>query len=105
MNPPSPTESNGRSSMGRFAPGNRFAKGNPYAAKVAAWRRALTSTVTAGDMKDVIRKLLESAKVGESWAVRELLDRTLGKPIEPDILQRLEQLETRLKDSTERKSS
>ena len=36
--------------------------------------------MTAADLRKVIAMLVKKAKAGEPWAVRELLDRTLGKP-------------------------
>ena len=39
----------------------------------------LAETVTEADVREVIAQLLEKAKGGEPWAVKEFLDRTLGK--------------------------
>ena len=39
----------------------------------------LTETITAEDIRAVINVLLERAKAAEPWAVKELLDRCLGK--------------------------
>ena len=72
--------SNGRDHRGRFRPGNPGGPGNPHAASVAAWRNALADTVTPDDLEDVIGQLLKQAKDGEPWAVRELLNRCLGRP-------------------------
>ena len=44
-------------------------------------------------MRAVMRALVKAAKAGEPWAVRELFDRTVGKPVEADLIQRLEALE------------
>ena len=83
--------------FGRLASGNAYGRrGSPHAAKVASWRSALTETVTANDMAEVFRVLVERAKAGESWAVKELLDRTLGKPQEADLIERLDRLEAAL---------
>jgi len=46
---------------------------------VAAWRKTLARVVSPADIEDVLAVLLERAKAGEPWAVRELLDRCLGK--------------------------
>ena len=72
----------GRDSRGRFRSGNRAAagRGNPHADRVNAWRTALAATVTEDDLRTVIAKLVELAKAGERWAVREMLDRCLGRP-------------------------
>ena len=72
-----------RDGGGRFLTGNKAAVGrdNPHAAQVNAWRRALAVTVSEEDLRAVIAKLVERAKAGERWAVCELLDRCLGKPM------------------------
>lgn len=93
MTSPSPIGSNGRASGGRFAKGNSGGPGNPYAAQVGRWRATLAASVTEADIQAVARALVKAAKAGESWAVRELLDRTLGRPVEADLLVRMEALE------------
>ena len=90
---PSPTDSYGRDGAGRFAAGNRCAKGNPHARQVARLRSALLSAVTCDDIRLIVGKLVEQAKSGDITAIRELLDRTLGKPLEADVLDKIEQLE------------
>ncbi len=74
-----------RDRRGRFLAGNRAAAGhgNPHADRVNAWRAALAETVTEADLREVIASLVERAKAGERWAVCELLDRCLGKAIQP----------------------
>ncbi len=79
MEPPSPNGSNDRDSRGRFAKGNGGGPGNPFAGAVGRWRSALAQTVTEDDLRKVITKLVEQANAGQGWAVKELLDRTLGK--------------------------
>ena len=76
-----------RDGHGRFLPGNNAAagRGNPHAARVNAWRRALVESVSSDDLREVIGKLVERAKAGERWAVCELLDRCLGKPVQPTV--------------------
>ncbi len=71
----------GQDSRGRFLPGNQAAcgRGNPHAARVNAWRSALAQSVTAQDVRAVLKVLVQKAKAGEPWAVKEFLDRTLGK--------------------------
>jgi hypothetical protein len=49
--------------------------------------------VTAKDIEAVARALVEKAKAGDVPAIRELLDRILGRPVEADLLERLEALE------------
>ena len=69
-----------RDSKGRFLPGNPGGPGNPQARNVATWRKALAASVSPEDVAEVATKLTEAAKAGEPWAIRELLDRCLGKP-------------------------
>ena len=70
----------GRDAAGRFAPGNPGGPGNPEARRVARFRRAFLKTVTPADVEAVIQVLIDHAKKGEPWAVREVLDRAIGKP-------------------------
>ena len=90
---PSPNGPNGRDRDGRFAKGNPGGPGNPHAAKVASLRSALLAAVTEDDMGEIAARLVQLAKEGDLAAVRELFLRTLGRPLEHDILDRLEQLE------------
>jgi len=73
---PSP---NGRTPRGQFAKGNPGGPGNPYARRTAALRSALLDAVTEADIRAVARALVKRAKDGEVPAVRELLDRLLGR--------------------------
>jgi hypothetical protein len=75
------------SSNGFHEPGgNRFAKGNPggpgdQAGPMAnKFRCLLLFCVQEEDFKEVMRRLVAAAKAGESWAIKELLDRIIGKP-------------------------
>jgi len=69
-----------RDAKGRFLQGNPGGPGNPQAGNVGRWRQALAEAVSAEDLAEVTRRLVEAAKAGKPWAVRELLDRCLGKP-------------------------
>mgnify|MGYP006273182639 CR=1 len=108
---PSPTGPNGgrqasttgRDAKGRFAPGNKAAKGNPHAKRVQDIRGAMLDTVTYKDVRDIVRSLIDKAKGGDVQAAREVLDRSLGKvkqPMEMDFepeseewtLEKIEQL-------------
>ena len=71
---------NGRDRRGRFGAGNPGGPGNPNARTVGAWRKALVRAVPPADFEAVVRVVLERAKAGEPWAVREILDRCLGRP-------------------------
>jgi len=91
--PPSPNGSIGRDAGGRFAAGNRGGPGNPFAGKVGELRRALYDAVSTEDLTAVIEGLVEKAKAGHVPAARELLERLFGKPVEIDLIERIEMLE------------
>ncbi len=82
-----------RDRSGRFAPGNKVGRGNPMAARVAKLRCAMLEAVSDDDMTAIIRKLVELAREGDVQAAKEVLMRTLGKPQEIDLVERLEALE------------
>lgn len=90
---PSTTGSNGRAVGGRFGAGNKFARGNPHARRVARLRSALFKAVGPEDVRDVVLALFESAKGGDVAAAKELLQRLLGPPTEIDFAARLDALE------------
>ena len=70
-----------RGNRGHFLPGNKAAVGraDPDASRITTWRRAFTRAVTAAQVTLAMEKLIEAVGNGESWAIKELLDRTLGK--------------------------
>ena len=68
-----------RSPNGQFGAGNPGGPGNPYARRVAALRTALMDAVTDDDIRAVAKALVKRAKAGEVPAIRELLDRLVGK--------------------------
>lgn len=90
---PSTTGNNGRDGQGRFKHGNKAAKGNPHASKVAKLRSALLDAVTEDDIKRCVSALLAQAEKGNVQAIRELLDRCLGKAEALDLIERLERME------------
>ena len=91
---PSPNGSNGeRDEQGRFRKGNSGGPGNPQAQQVGRLRAALIRALTPEDAEAIVRALIEKAKDGDVQAARELLNRTVGRPLEPDVLDRLEALE------------
>jgi len=87
---PSPTDRNGRDRKGRFAAGNQAAKGNPHQKATQRFRATLMETVKPADFRAVVRKLVAKAKAGEPWAVKELLDRTVGRPVSADLIEQEE---------------
>jgi len=90
---PSPTADNGRGPGGRFAKGNKSGAGNPLHVHVQLLRAALLRSVTGKELEAVGRKLLMMALQGDVAAIRELLNRLLGPPVEADLLGRIETLE------------
>ena len=93
-------DGSGRDASGKFTPGNKLGRGNPYAAHVARLRSALMEAVGEREITEIAETLLGLAKGGDMAATRELLLRTLGRPIEADILDRLERLEEALVERT-----
>lgn len=78
---PSPAAPNGKDPRsGRFLPGNQMGKGNPTLRRVGLLRQMLLDTVTDDDFREVVTALVAKAKSGDLPAVKELLDRMLGKP-------------------------
>ena len=70
----------GRDARGRFVAGNPGGPGNPRAAHVERLRGVLRDATTDADLRAVWRALLDKAKQGDVAAIREVLDRTTGKP-------------------------
>ena len=96
---PSRNGSDGRDERGRFAPGNVGGPGNPHAKQTGKLRSAMLKAVTEKDMRDVVMKLVEMAKSGNVPAAKEVLDRCLGRPVEADLIERLDQVEELLKET------
>jgi hypothetical protein len=70
-----------RGKNGQFLPGHCGGPGNPHARKVHRLRSALLNTVTSTDIEEIVQKLISMAKQGDVAAIKELLDRTIGKPV------------------------
>ncbi len=51
--------------------------------------------VSAGDLRAVVRKLIDLAKGGDVTAAKLVLDRTLGLAVEVDLVARIEALESK----------
>lgn len=83
----------GRTSAGRFAPGNPGGPGNPHAPTVARLRAAILAAVTPDDIEAIVRALVHRAKGGDLGAARELLDRAIGKATDADLAERIDALE------------
>lgn len=70
----------GRAPNGKFAPGNKIAKGGArFAKQAAALKRELMRSVTREDIKQIVESLKTEAKAGDVSAAKELFDRLLGK--------------------------
>jgi len=92
-NAPTPNGPNGRRVDGRFAKGNPGGPGNPNARRVARLREAMLKAATPEKLKKVLNRLIEKAIEGDVAAAKEVFERTVGKPLADDILQRIENLE------------
>ena len=98
---PSTTASNGqRGPHGRFSPGNKLARGNPHAKRVARLRSTLLKAVTTDDIRAIVARLLQDALAGNVQAAKEILERTLGKAQETDLIERIDKLEAILAEGT-----
>jgi hypothetical protein len=80
---PSPTAVNGRDACGKFAKGNKLAKGNPHARRVAALKTSFLDAITPERMKELALALHARALGGDVAAAQLLLRYTLGKPDSP----------------------
>ncbi len=89
----------GRDARGRFTKGNPGGPGNPHARRVAALRSTLIREVTKDDIRAIVRRLIDLAKEGDIQAAREVFSRVLGRPIEHDLLERVELLEELLEEA------
>ena len=77
-----------RDTRGRWLPGHGSpGPGNPHWRALSTWRAALAAKVTRADIEHVISVLVKEARKGERWAVTELLDRCLGRPVQHTILE------------------
>jgi hypothetical protein len=77
---PSATAPDGRDRRGRFGPGNKFSKGNPFARRQTELRAVLLVYLTPAKMQRVVKKLYELAQYGNLEAIRLLFLYALGAP-------------------------
>ena len=80
---------------GRFAAGNTEGK-NSAAIAANNLRERLFKIVTPDRFAAAWEALLEKAEAGDINALREMNSRVLGKPLEFDLLGRLEEIEEKL---------
>lgn len=75
---------NGRQAGGRFAPGNSGGPGRPRRAVEVEYLAALNEVVSLEDWKEIVRRAVESAKLGNpkarDWLAKYLVD-GIGKPL------------------------
>lgn len=76
----SATNGDGRLTDGRFAPGNKLARGNPQHRRMAELRAAALEEATPERVRAMVRKLMALALGGDVPAARLALEYTLGKP-------------------------
>jgi hypothetical protein len=93
---PIQTAPNGRSANGRFAVGNRLARGNGIGRKTARFRAALFDSVTVPEFQSLARKLFKLALAGKPWPVKLAFLYLLGQPTPHDYEERVAALESRL---------
>ena len=75
---------NGRKTNGQFAKGNKFGTGR----KISELRKAFLDAVTEDAMKDFALALIERVKTGDVKAAELVLPYLIGKPMEPEDLQK-----------------
>lgn len=84
---------------GRYLENNPGGPGNPMSARVQELRQLFYSCVTDEDMKAVVKQLVAEAKSGNVQAIKEYLERALGKTESADLVARIDQLEGLLRES------
>lgn len=76
-----PSPKGERDGNGRFVAGAyKGGPGNPQAAKVSQYRRAIWDAVSIEDMQAVVRAMVVSAKDGDVAAAKVVLERCAGQP-------------------------
>jgi hypothetical protein len=87
---PSTNGTDGRDEQtGRFLAGNRYGRGNPFARRCAALRKAFYDEATEADVQALCRTLLDKGKAGDVGAAKLALLWLLGTPpeaVDPDRL-------------------
>ncbi len=84
LNNPLPDGSNGQDSKGRFAPGNKLGKGNPYNKRAQELRTLFVAELSDDRMKKIAVKVIRMAIKGDMEAIREVFLRVFGKPANPE---------------------
>ncbi len=79
----------GRTEDGKFAPGNKLGKGNPFTRKLGAKRAAFVDAVTNEEVAALARELYRLALEGDLQAAALFLNYAVGKPteaVDPDAV-------------------
>ena len=81
MDPTTPNSagSDGRDRTGRFGPGNRSGRGNPFARRTAELHRALMDAVEPRMIAAIAKRLTKAALEGDVAAAKVVFDRALGR--------------------------
>ena len=71
----------GRNTEGKFIKGNQCSVGNASSGdrRAKELKKALYDAITAEDIKEIIDKLKEKAKAGDTTAAKEIFDRLWGR--------------------------
>jgi hypothetical protein len=72
-----------RRTNGTFKKGNHYARGNPLNRRAQKLRAALLREAKPDDLRQVYKVLLGKALAGDLAAIREFLNRTVGKAALP----------------------
>lgn len=70
-----------RDNRGRYLPGRPGGSGNPAGERIERLRHEMMKPVSSADIQGIIRKLIDLALEGDVAAAREVLNRTIGKPL------------------------
>lgn len=70
----------GRKINGHFVKGNKIGRGDPHFARVQGVRTTIFNATSEEEVREIWGQLISKAKAGNLAAIREVLDRLLGKP-------------------------
>jgi hypothetical protein len=80
MDTPVNPGSDGRLPSGRFAPGNKLAKGNPANRRMQEFRRSFLDAIEPETVQAITKKLVALAVAGDLDACKVLLPQLIGRP-------------------------
>ncbi len=95
LRPEELNQDDGRDTRGRFAPGNKAACGatTGFARRIGQYRRAIHAAVDEEALQEIFRAMVRKAQEGDVPAARLVVEYVVGKPIDVDLMERLEALE------------